>query len=168
LVVSLHYEWTLSLRLRPDVPEAFLGELRYHLGLSGLALREPTLDCDGPALACERGGDQLPGGPVASLVRQQPYRGWPAVWGVFVRTFVVDDAMYDLIQAVPQWLAVWSLTEGWIGFAREEPALDPWLNFYAMQGHAYAASPGGAPVPLNQNTPPFTATQTTERWPPPE
>jgi hypothetical protein len=61
--MSLHYEWTLSLRLRSDVPEAFLEELRYHLGLSSLA--------------------------------------------------------------------GWSLTEGWIGYAREELGLDPWLNFVA-------------------------------------
>jgi hypothetical protein len=166
--MSLHYEWTLSLRLRPDVPEGFLDELRYHLGLSGAAPREPMLNCGGPALACDRSGDQLPGGFVASLVRQQPYLGRPPVWGVFARTFVVDDAMDDLIQTVPQWLAVWSLTEGWIGFAREELALDPWLNFYVMQGHAYAASPGATPGPLNQDAPPYTATQTTERWPPAE
>ena len=108
---------------------------------------------------------QLPGGPVASLVRQQPYLNRPAVWGVFARAFVVDDAMYELMQTVPQWLAGWSLTEGWIGYAREELGLDPWLNFYVMQGHAYVASPGGSPEPLSQAAPAFTATQTSERWP---
>lgn len=163
LLVSLHYEWTLSLRLRPDVPEAFLEELRYHLGLSDLVPPEPTLDCDGPALACAGDSEELPGGPVARMARQQPYLNRPAAWGVFARTFVLDDAMYDLVQTVPPWLAAWSLTEGWIGFAREELDLNPWLNFYAMQGHAYAAPPGGEPQALQQNAPPFTATQTTER-----
>jgi hypothetical protein len=153
-----------SLRLRPDVPEAFLEELRYHLGLSSLAPQEPTLDSDGPALACPGNGQELPAGPVASLVRQRLHLSRPAVWGVFARTFVLDDAIYDLVQTVPQWLAGWSLTEGWIGFAREELGLNPWLNFYAMQGHAYAAPPDRAPEPLKQDAPPFTATQTTERW----
>ncbi|HEX6523105.1 MAG TPA: hypothetical protein VF070_24375 [Streptosporangiaceae bacterium] len=106
----------------------------------------------------------LAGGPVASLIRQQPYLNQPAVWGVFARTFVLDDAMYELVQIVPSWLAGWSLTEGWIGFAREELDLNAWLNFFASQGHAYAASPGGAPEPLAEQAPPFAPTQTTERW----
>jgi hypothetical protein len=29
---------------------------------------------------------------------------------VFARAFVLDDAMYELMQTVPQWLAGWSLT----------------------------------------------------------
>lgn len=160
--MSLHYEWTLSLRLRPDVPDAFLEELRYHLGLSSLVPRASTLDCTGPAFACGN-GQGLPGGRVVSMIRQRPYLNRPEVWGVFVRTVVVDDAMYELMQIVPGWLAGWSLTEGWIGFAREELGLEPWLNFYAQQGHAYAATPGGEPEPLNQDAPPFTATQTTDR-----
>jgi hypothetical protein len=161
--MSLHYEWTLSLRLRPDVPEAFLDELRYHLGLSDLVPSAPTLDWDGPALA-GAGGEALPGGPVATLIRQQPHLNGPWVRGMFARVFVRADAMYELMQTVPPWLAVWSLTEGWIGFAREELDLDPWLNFYAMQGHAYAAAPGAAPQPLGQGAPSFTPTETTERW----
>lgn len=46
--MSLHYEWTLSLRLRPDVPEAFIGELRYHLGLDDHVPAEATLDYPEP------------------------------------------------------------------------------------------------------------------------
>ena len=164
-LMSLHYEWSLSLRLHPDVPEAFLGELRYHLGLTAIAPQAPTLDWDGPALASGGDGGALPGGPVASLILQQPYLNRPAVWGVFARTFIVDDAMYDLVQVVPPWLARWSLTEGLIGFAREEMSLNPWLNFFAAAGHAYAASPGGAPEPLTADAPPFALTQTTDRWP---
>jgi hypothetical protein len=66
--VSLHYELTLSLRLRPDVPEAFLEELRYHLGLSSLAPQVPTLDWDGPALTHGSDEGKLAGGQVASLI----------------------------------------------------------------------------------------------------
>jgi hypothetical protein len=162
--MSLHYEWTLSLRLRPDVPDAFLEELRYHLGLSDVVPQSPTLDHDYPVLAANGDGDELAGGPITRLVRQQP-SSRTAVWGVYVRVFVLDDAMYELIQDVPSWLARWSLTEGWIGFAREELNLNPWLNFYASQGHAYAAGPGEQPQPLVAETPPFTPIQTTETWP---
>ena len=113
--------------------------------------------------SCGDGGE-LAGGPVASMIRQQPYLNRPAVWGVFARAFVLDDVMWELVQVVPSWLAGWSLTEGWIGFAREELGLAPWLDFFASQGHAYAAPPGGAPSPLGEQAPPFTLTQTTERW----
>jgi hypothetical protein len=159
----MHYEWTLSLRLRPDVPDEFLGEVRYHLGLSELAPAAPTLECAGAALVTAGDGDELAGGAIARLVRQQHGSG-PAAWGLFARVFVLDDAMYDLVQIVPPWLARWSLTEGWIGFAREELDLDVWLNFYAAQGHAYAAGPGEQPQPLSEGAPPFTARQTTEPW----
>ena len=163
--MSLHYEWTLSLRMHPDVPEAFVEELRYHLGLTDHAPADPTLDYPEPALATG-GSDELAGGAVARLVRQQ-HGSWPATWGLFARTFVLDDTMYDLIQFFPQWLAPWSLTQGWVGFAREELDLDPWLNFYIANGHAYAATPGQPPQALRAGAPPFTATQTTEPSPSP-
>jgi hypothetical protein len=163
--MSLHYEWSLSLRLRPGAPEAFLEELRYHLGLTGLAPQEPTLDWDGLALVSGGDGGELAGGPAASLTRQQPYLNRPAVWGIFARAFVLDDAMYELSQIVPPWLARWSLTEGWIGFAREELSLTPWLDFFAMQRHAYVAASGGTPEPLTTGASAFTLTQTIDRWP---
>ena len=163
--MSLHYELTLSLRLRPDVPESFLEELGYHLGLSPVAPPAPTLDWDGPALAHGGDGGELAGGPVVSMIRQQPYLNRPAVWGVFARTFVLDDVMWELVQVVPSWLASWSLTEGWIGFAREEMGLAPWLDLFASQGHAYVAPPGEGPSPLGEQAPPFALTQTTEGWP---
>ena len=96
---------------------------------------------------------------------RQQHGSWPATWGLFARTFVLDDAMYELIQIVPQWLAPWSLTQGWVGFAREELGLDPWLNFYIASEHAYAATPGQQPQALGAGSPPFTATQTTGPWP---
>lgn len=73
--------------------------------------------------------------------------------------------MWELVQVVLQWLAGWSLTEGWIGFAREELGLNSWLDLFASQGHAYVAPPGEAPSPLGAQAPPFALTQTTERWP---
>jgi hypothetical protein len=163
--MSMHFELTLSLRLRPDTPEAFLDELRYHLGLSPLAPQARTLDWDGPALTYGSDRGELAGGPVASMIRQ-PYLNRPATWGVFARAFVLDDDMWELVQILPPWLAGWSLTEGWIGFAREESGLTPWLDLFASQGHAYVAPPGEAPSPLGDQAPPFTLTQTTERWPP--
>jgi hypothetical protein len=159
--MSLHYEWILSLRLRPDTPERFVEELRYHLGLSDLAPEVPTLDVDGAALAAYGDGDELAGGPITRLVQQQN-----GTWAVFVRIFVLDDAMYDLVQVVPQWLARWSLTQGWIGFAREELNLHPWLTFYVADRFAYAAPPGKQPEPFTEQAPPFILTQTTEPWPP--
>jgi hypothetical protein len=159
--MSLHYEWTLSLRLRPDTPDVFVEELRYHLGLSDRVPQDPTLDVEGAALAPSGDGDELAGGPATSLVLQQPTSAPPS-WGVFARIRVLDDAMYDLVQVVPPWLAKWSLTAGWIGFAREEMSLNPWLAFYAADGHAYAASPGEEPQPLTDGAPPFRLTQTTE------
>lgn len=164
--MSLHYEWTRSLRLHPDVPEAFVEELRYHLGLTDRAPADATLDYPEPALATG-GSDKLAGGSIARLVHQQ-HGSWPATWGLFTRTFVLDDAMYELIQIVPQWLAPWSLTQGWVGFAREELGLDPWLNFYVANGHAYAATSGQQPQALGAGWPPFTPTQTTEPWPRPK
>jgi hypothetical protein len=147
--MSLHYEWTQSLRFRRDVPEAFLQDLRSDYAEGGTF----------------HGGDgsELPGGPVTSLVRQQLSAStW--LWGLYMRVMVVDDVMYELIQTEPPRLARWSATQGWIGCAREEMDLHPWLNFYVQDGHAYAAGPGEEPHPLSQDAPPFTLRQTTESW----
>ena len=157
----MHYEWTLSLRLRPDTPDPFLAELRYHLGLAEQLPQEPVLGIDWPCLIPEQ-DDHLPGGPVRSLAMQRPHLNRPGSFGLFVRTFVLDDAMYELIQVVPSWLARWSLTQGWIGHAREELSLHPWLNFFVQDGHAYAAEPGGGVEALNQPAPPFTLNQTSD------
>jgi len=148
--MSLHYEWTLSLRFRVDVPEAFLEELRADFGI-------------GPGAAPDGDGSELPGGPVANLVRQQLTAStW--LWGLYVRTLVLDEAMYELMLTVPPRLARWSATQGWAGFAREELSLHPWLSFYVQDGHAYVAGPGEEPRPISGSAPPFTLTQTTERW----
>jgi hypothetical protein len=159
--MSLHYEWTLSLRLRRDVPEGFLAELRYHLGLSDAPPQAPALDVTDPVFAVGD-GSELPGGPVVSLVRQQ-FSADTALWGLFVRVLLLDDDMYELIRVVPSWLARWSLTEGWIGFAREEASLIPWVNLYAAHGQAYLASPGEQPFAVSKDAPPFTLNQTDNR-----
>ena len=97
--VSLHYEWTLSLRLRPDVPASFLDELRFHLGLAEQRPEDPELEIDWPCLVTEP-DDALPGGSVRSLTAQRPYPDRSGSFGLFVRTFVLDDAMYELMLAV--------------------------------------------------------------------
>ncbi len=165
--MSLHYEWTLSLRLRPDTPATFLAEVRYHLGLTDQPPEHPELDADWPCLASDPVDDRLAGGGVVSLVEQRPYLNLPASYGLHVRTYVLDDVMYDLIQTVPPWLARHSLTQGWIGFAREELALHPRLHFYAQDGHAYVAEPGGPVNPFDATAPPFTLTQTSDTAPRP-
>ena len=159
--MSLHYEWTLSLRLRPDAPASFLDELRFHLGLAEQLPEDPELGIAWPCLVTEP-DDALPGGGVRSLVAQRPYSNRPGSFGLFVRTFVLDDAMYDLMLVVPPWLARWSLTRGWIGQAREELSLHPWLNFYVQDGHAYIAEPGGSVEPLDDGAPPFTLSHTSD------
>lgn len=163
--MSLHYEWLLSLNLRPDAPDTFVEELRYHLGLSDSLPGPPTLDFAGQALAPYDGSDELAGGGITRLVRRQRGNS-PETWGVFVRLLVLDDAMYELVQVVPQWLAQWSLTQGWVGMAREELDLNLWLNFYTADGYAYASSLDERPEPLVGQAPSFALTQTTESWPP--
>lgn len=160
--VSSHYEWTLSLRLRPDVPASFLAELHFHLGLAEQLPEDAELGIDWPCLVAES-DDALPGGGIRSLIAQQPYLNRSGSLGLFVRTLVLDDAMHELMSVVPAWLARWSLTQGWIGQAREELSLHPWLNFYVQDGHAYAAEPGGSVEPMDDTAPPFTLRQTFDK-----
>ena len=159
VILSLHFDWTLSLRLRPDVPAACLTELRFQLGLGDARPSTHRLPYDFPSLV---GSDLLPGGSVRSL--SQDHRG---SWGVFLRTCLLDDGFYGLVDTVPIWLAPQSQTQGWIGWAREELDLHPALHFFTQDGHAYAAGPGEAIQPLAESAPPFTLTQTfdTTPWP---
>lgn len=165
--VSYHYEWMLALRLRPDAPEPFLAELRFHLGLTDQLPDDPVLEYDWPCLVADN-DSALPGGGVRSLLVQQPYLDRPGSLGLFVRTFLLDDGMYEVVQTVPGWLAPWSLTQGWIGHAREELDLHPWLHFYIQNGYAYAAEPGKPVKPLNDGAPAFTLQRTTDIPDPPD
>lgn len=161
--MSNHYEWILSLRLKPETPDSFLAELRYHLGLSDEKPETPELDCDYPCLVPD---DSLAGGGFRSLVLQTPYLDRPSGWGLFLRTEVLDDGMYELVQIVPPWLARWSLTQGFIGWARERLSLHPWMNFYVQEGHAYWGAPGKEEIaPLDSGgAPPFTLRYTTDSY----
>jgi hypothetical protein len=79
---------------------------------------------------------------------QSAYRGWDKV----------PTPVLDALRDTTTWRAPrrtrWSATDGWIGFAREELALDPWLNFYASNGYAYIAAPGDRPNPAQHEAPP--------------
>jgi len=48
--MSLYFEWTLSLWLRPDTPDAGLSELRWHVGLEPGRPDKCTFDGTAPAL----------------------------------------------------------------------------------------------------------------------
>lgn len=94
--MSLHYEWTLSLRLRPDVPASFLDELRFHLGLPEHSPHNAELEIDRPCLvtapdAARPGGRRPVVGCSAAVLK--PAR--------LVRPFVFDDAMYELVRLLP-------------------------------------------------------------------
>ena len=161
--MSLHYEWIMSLRLLPSAPASFVEELRWHLGLQMQDQpRERSLALSEPALT-PSGDDSPPGGEAVSLREERPYLNRPPVLGLFVRLLVLDDVMYDLAQLVPPWLARWSMTQGWIGFAREEMSLVPWMVFYAQDGYAYAGQAGSTPEPLHQGGPRFRLKQTSDR-----
>ena len=45
--------------------------------------------------------------------------------------------------------------------APRRPGLQPWLQFYATDGHGYAAQPGQDPAPLVDGAPPFSLHHTT-------
>jgi hypothetical protein len=86
--MSLHYEWMLSLWLRPDTPADYLDELRYHLGMTDET--PGALELGDLGVLSGGGDDYLPGGTVATLKLAQPYTNRPAAWGLHVRTFVLD------------------------------------------------------------------------------
>ena len=157
--MSLHYEWVISLRLRQDLPADALAEVRWHLGLEHSPPATRKLD-ESPPVFVEPETGWMPGGHLAVLKEQDSPDG-PSL-GMFVRTLVLDDGMYELLEKVPRWFAGVSATEGWIGMAREEMNLEVWLNFYVQGGQAYAAGPGEPPHALADSAPAFTLTQT--RW----
>jgi hypothetical protein len=67
-------------RMPGTVPD----ELRFHLALTDHLPASPELQIDGPCLVTEP-DDFLPGGPVCSLVEQQPNPYRPGSLGQFVR-----------------------------------------------------------------------------------
>jgi hypothetical protein len=156
-LVSLHFEWVISLRLRRDLTPDELAEVRWHLGIDNTPPMARVMPEDTPLFAQSNTG-WMPGGHIVVLREQDSIEGRSV--GMYVRTLVTDDGMYEFVQTVPPWLARVSATQGWIGMAREEMALDVWLNFYVQDGHAYAGGPGESPQALTPSAPPFTLTGT--------
>ncbi|GAA3220695.1 hypothetical protein ACFO1B_17140 [Dactylosporangium siamense] len=146
--MSLHYEWTLRLRLRPDTPSSVLAELRFHLGLTDLPPEPPELEAWQCLLPVP--DDTMPDGWARSLDDSELY----------VRMYLVDDAMYDLMRSVPSWMAPWSLTQGWIGVADVHPSGEPWMHFYVQDGYAYIGEPDGELGAFDRTAPPFTLPRT--------
>ena len=156
--MSLHYEWALSLWLKPDLPHQFESELLWQLGMTEERPKVMTLpDWGAQVLGASDGECRMPGGPVAIL---QPAEDPSSARGLFVRTFIKDDGMYAVMQHIPSWLAPWSATQGWIRFAREESDLHIWLNFYVQGDHAYVGRPGEEPKGMPDGAPPFSLRHT--------
>lgn len=119
--MSLRYEWILSLSLRLDTPESFRAELRYHLGHATGPPAGRTLDCDPPAFV--RGSVPAFARPVHQDADSGRRQGRPGP---------------DRAGMAGPMVA----TEGWLGFAREEPAGEPWMSFYSQNRAAHLGGPG--------------------------
>gem|GEM_PF-4445723 len=110
----MRFEWNVSCQLRPDIPAAFLVELRFHLGLADTMPTTRQLPYDHPVFVVSQ-PDGLPGGHVTSLREAPAGSDKGPRYGMFVRTTVADDAMADYLAVVAPRLAQWSLIQGWSG-----------------------------------------------------
>jgi hypothetical protein len=159
--MSQHYEFQLSFDVRPDAPESFLTELQWHLGLGPRSAEESGLDRNQPVLA---GDDEyLAGGGYAFVGRRVIYEiDGREIYRdtVFVRRYLLDDDLYDLMTPLLTWVAQYCDTQGWIGFAREEFDLQPWLFFYVQDGQPYTGDLAEAPTPLLPEAAPWRLEQT--------
>jgi hypothetical protein len=126
--VSDHYEVVLTCFLRDDTPPPVLAALRWYLELTDE--RPPGLDAAEhpyPLLAPDP-DSRLPGGESASLHRQScgfaPDGAELHSWGLFSRTYWLDDDLGDLITVLdliaPHVEAPHIEEPGYGGYVREE------------------------------------------------
>lgn len=134
LPVSLHFEVVVSFFLRNDLDATARQELEWHIGRaprpSTASETEPFFGPDGPSY--------LPGGDITRL--ESTDHTIRPLTGVFVRRYMLDDRLYDLIAPICRWVADVAV-DGYAGFWREEDASD--LNVLLVRGgHTYVASNG--------------------------
>jgi hypothetical protein len=150
--VSLHYELVIAVHLRGDLADSDLAEVRWHLGIG--TKPDEALIRDGPLFGPE-GASYLPGGDITRLDQEvRAGSGGPAsAWGVFVRRFMLDDTLYELLTPLCGWLAAVA-TDGYAGFWREEDEMA--LNVMIVrQGHTYMATSSADVEPATFAAPPW-------------
>jgi hypothetical protein len=120
--VSDHYEIVVSCYLDDGTPEHVLEALRWHLGL--VEQRPELLDEESSPypLWVPDPDSSLPGGEVARLQRQK--RGFTSAgeiygWGLYARTFCLDDALGEAL-AILELVAPHVSDGGYGGHMREE------------------------------------------------
>ncbi|GAB2611584.1 hypothetical protein GCM10027168_50580 [Streptomyces capparidis] len=127
--MSSYYEVVFTCFLRDDTPDAVLGALRWHLGLTPERPAEPEAEEHAYPLLAPDPDSRLPGGEFATLLRQP--RGFSAEgelhsWGLFSRNYWLDDDLGELV-TVLDLLAPHVEEPGYGGYFREEYEAEPTL-----------------------------------------
>jgi hypothetical protein len=134
-----------------DVDDSDLAEVRWHLGIGP---QPDAADLTAGPLFGPEGAGYLPGGDISRLDREvRSGDGGPVSgWGVFVRRFMLDDELHELLTPICDWLAAVAI-DGYAGFWREED--ETALNVLIVrQGHTYMSTQSGESGPATFGAPP--------------
>jgi hypothetical protein len=134
--MSLHFEVVVSCYVRDDLDPTALQELRWHIGKGP---RPVTASEPEPFFGSDE-ASRLPGGDITKFETALGHRSGQAPTGLFVRRFMLDDRLYDLMTPICRWVADVAL-DGYAGFWREEDGSDMTV-LLVRAGHTYVESNG--------------------------
>jgi hypothetical protein len=156
--MSLHFEFTLTLDLKPETPQQVIDTLAYMTRSEEYEFSDPPshpwFESDDEwreTLQADPEATHLPGNQWT--VFRQAYRytqhGVDQYrWTLSFRREMLDDEFYEDWWQLADWLARWSETQGFVGYYREEFNRSPTL-IYFLDGQAAIVEVTAEPVPLS-------------------
>jgi hypothetical protein len=167
--MSIHYDFALACDLKPDTPQQVLDTLAYMTRSADYPFHDPPAhplfgaqDIDGEAvedwrIMLHERESRFPGEAGSRL--RPAYRYTQHGVDQYRYTFsfrqeVLDDAIGEYI-ALAQWLALYSETEGWVGYFRadlDDGGAQPVL-LYFKQGRVYMSDSTQSPKDIATGAP---------------
>lgn len=156
--MSLHYEFMLAFDLKPDTPPDIIALLQYLTRTEDYAYDGPPPE---PVIGyAPDAGDPWwrqmlqnrdplwygAGSAIGILAAAPSWRRNNAQHTLTIRSEALDDDFYQVWLFMFVWLAQYSATEGWVGYYREQAALQPTLIYFRDGQVYYYDIPPTAPL----------------------
>ena len=161
--MSLHFDFALACDLKPNTSQQIVDTLAYMTRSSDYRFDDPPKHpyfSDDPydswrtMLQITPKDTHLAGevGAILRRVHRYPYAATDQYRYTFsFRRFMLDDEFYQVWWNFSQWLAPYSETQGFVGYYREELALQPTL-LYFRSGEVYLHEVTQPPYSLRHKT----------------
>jgi hypothetical protein len=159
--MSLHFDLTIALDLKPDTPERVIDTLAYMTRVEDYTFDNPPQH---EFFEDNYWRKMLRAAPEDTYVPGRLYHSFHKAYRFHqggeshyrytlgFRCYLLDDVFYEACWRLLEWPSPHSETEGYVGYFREELALHPTL-IYFKHGSVYIVDAKAVPEPIRGEPP---------------